>query len=382
VHFWFLVIPLVALVAVVVGFTGWWRLAFWPFALRRGQMTVSRLGLAVKAPVDVDRVNTLLQSFAGGFNAMIAQPSASAWQCYCDSLPVLYRPFAHEGAAMGYTLRHLFRYRAGDFEEGLVKIHPEFRYLYYVGLGFWSGMRNHAARKVLRIADGLDPLHGYLCYDGYGFKHAFFDYPKDPDALRRLEVLGGYATNAAYQGVGRAFFFLYMSRPELLVEHIGRLGGHAVDAAAGVGLAAIFVNPDRLEVARRLATELPAEWHDHFHLGMCFGLKARSINDMEQFERDMDGVDTPVREAIQASVRECDRVELLVRSEDSPDGYRIWRERVARWMAEHIEYPLAGVKASPRGVDRAATVSSQLPVAGHRHSTIGNRRSNNGGVVQ
>ena len=37
---------------------------------------------------------------------------------------------------MDYMLRHLFRFDPKDFEDQLVKHRPEYRYLYYVGLGF------------------------------------------------------------------------------------------------------------------------------------------------------------------------------------------------------------------------------------------------------
>ena len=174
-------VALTALAAglLVVLLTGWWRLAFAVVAIRRSRMTIEHLGFRVTLPDQVERVNGILDSFAGGFNAMIAWPSFSGWARYCDSLPVVYRPFAHEGAAMGYCLRRLFRYSPTEFEERIVRARPQFRYLSYVGLGFWSGMRGHDPTRLARIVDGLDTLHGYLCYDGYGFKHGFFDYLKD-----------------------------------------------------------------------------------------------------------------------------------------------------------------------------------------------------------
>ena len=254
--------------------------------------------------------------------------------------------FAEEGVAMGYTLRRLLRYDAREFEATVVGPRPEFRYLHYVGLGFWSGMRNHSAARLARIVEGLDPLHGYLCYDGYGFKHAFFEYRKNPDVLRQLDALQGYARNAAYQGVGRAFYFLFMSDPETLIRHIRQAGDNAEDVAAGLGLAATFVNPDRLGRARFMGESLPAAWRPHFHLGMCFALKARSIADRGFLDRCVCQEDAGVREAVWASIRECDRVELLVRSrldELGEDGYPQWRRQVTDWLGEHIEYPMRGV---------------------------------------
>ena len=349
------IIAVAASLVVLLAATGWWRYAFLPWTIRTNRMTVRRLGLQVFDHADVQRVDSILAGFAGGFNHMIARSAPNAWEVYCASLPALLRPFAHEGAAMGYTVRRLFRYDPQKFESRIVRPRPEFRYLYYVGLGFWSGMRNHDARRVERVADGLDPLHRYLCFDGYGFKHAFFDYPRDASSLRRLDSLTGYARNAAYQGVGRAFYFLFMGRPDVLIERVRSFGDHAVEIAAGAGLAAAFVNPDRLDRARELARMLPAEWQPYFHLGLCFGLKARSINDLDQFERDIASQSAAVQDAIRASVRECDRIELLVRADGEPDAYRRWRQRVTDWMAANIEFPLARVAI------RAGSVSDRTP---------------------
>lgn len=308
-------------------------------------MTVEKLDLRVRGEDNVVRVNSILAHFLGGFKQMISRPGPMQWKRDADTLPSLYRPFWHEGAAMGYTLRHLFRYDAASFERQIVRPNPEFRYLYYVGLGFWSGMRNHSPAKVMEIAERLDSMHRYLVFDGYGFKLAFFDHPQERAALRPLDELAGYARNAAYQGVGRALYFRYMSEPELMMEEIRRLDDAATDAAAGVGLAAVFVNPDRLHVAQELGRFVPAEWQPHYHLGMCFGLKARSINDVDEFERNMGLASRVVSEAVGVSVRECDRVELLARDEKRPDGYQQWRRRVTEWLSANVEYPMAGVKA-------------------------------------
>lgn len=339
-----------------MAFGGWWRVALTPWRIRANRMTVARLGLAVPAEHEV-RVNGILASFAGGFNAMLTGPADRAWEDYSDSLPSLFRPFAHEGAAMGLTPRRMFRCTPAEFERDLVQRRPDFRYLYYVGLGFWSGMRRHDPQRVVELVRGLDPLHGHLCYDGYGFKHAFFDYPKDASALRRLDGLPSYARNAAYQGVGRALFFYYVGAPDALIDRLTSLGGQAADAAAGVALAAVFVFPDRLEFAQRLAEALPPRWQASIHLGMCFGLKARSINDPEQFERDAARMGPDVAEAIHASVSACDRAEAQVRAEGGADAYRRWRGLVTEWMASCIEYPLAGVRSGSEALCRPAATA-------------------------
>lgn len=349
-------IAIAVLVALVV--TGWWRLGLVVFRIKPANMTVARLGLLV-GDGDVERIDTLLASFTDGFNTAISARTLASVRRRCDGRPVLYRPFAHEGLAMGYTLRRMFRYQPADFEDRIVCVRPEFRYLYYVGLGFWSGMRNHSPGRLARVVRGLDPVLSPLCYDGYGFKRAFFDYPKNPDVFSALDELEGFARNAAYQGVGRALVFRFLDRPDVLIEHVDRLGDCAPDAAAGVGLAIAFIFADQLQRARELAIRLPDHWHDHVHLGMCFGLNARAMNDAERFRRNVRIMPEPVQEAIFASVRECDRMELLVRADNKEDGYRRWRDGVREWMTGHIAYPLAEVTAPSPAADPRAIASTK-----------------------
>jgi hypothetical protein len=357
------IIAVVVGVVILLAITGWWRIALRPFGIPVRNMTVERLKLAISSPEDVDRINTLLRSFSGGFNAMISSASIGGARRYCDSLPSLFQPFAQEGHAMGFVLRRPLGHSPRRFEEEVVGRRPGFRYLHYVGVGFWAGMRNHSAERLATVVRQLDPLHGCLCYDGYGFKQAFFDYReqliegREPD-LAPLDAFTGYARSAAYQGVGRAFWFLFMDRIDELVDHAERVYPFAAEVGAGLGLASVFTHPDRLEVAINVGRQVPEAWHDHFHLGMCFGLKARSICDPKAFEQYMGRLDPGVRDAALASVRECDRVELEVRSEGGEDQYRRWRERVAAWMADHMLYPLAGLKHAETGAAQVRAAAS------------------------
>jgi hypothetical protein len=202
----------------------------------------------------------------------------------------------------------------------------------------------------------------------------------DPTVFHKLDQLEGYARSAAYQGVGRAFYFLYMNRPDVMIDAMGRLGDHAVDAAAGAGLAAVFVNPDRLERAQETGAHLPDSWQPHFHLGMCFGLKARSINDVDEFDRCVGGIERSMRDAVRASIRECDRVELLVRDSISTGSlsdirpplnhgmvatlfdrdaspYARWRKQVTQWMVDHVVFPMR--RLAPLSDSRQNTFRSE-----------------------
>jgi len=88
---------------------------------------------------------------------------------------------------------------------------PAFLYLYYVGLGFWYGIRHPRDPALLeRLHPHLDPMYLPLCYDGFGFKVGFFDHVRNPEARRRLDRCPGEYLSAAHQGFGRSLFFVYM----------------------------------------------------------------------------------------------------------------------------------------------------------------------------
>ena len=84
-----LILWTIALVILGMLATGYWRLAFHAVAIRASRMTVERLGLTVTEPEDIVRVNGILQSFAGGFNAMIRGRTDTAWHRYVDALSPL-----------------------------------------------------------------------------------------------------------------------------------------------------------------------------------------------------------------------------------------------------------------------------------------------------
>jgi len=344
-----LLAPVIAIVlaAVILGITGRWRWALRPFRIPSEKMTVAKLGLAVRDPANIERVDSILRGFASGFNAMLTLPTPADAERSCDNEPPLIQPFAQEGLAMAFTPRRMFRFDPAIFQKTVVKHRPEFRYLHFVGLGFWSGMSNHSAKTLMRITELLDPLHKYLCFDGYGFQRVFFEQSNKVSAAECIDRLTGYARNVAYQGAGRALWFLHMDAPEQLITRVRQLGSFAADAAAGIGLAAVFVNPDRLHLAQALGRLMPEEWQSHFHLGMCFALKARSINQPDAFESWLAACPEAVQQAAWASIRECDRIELQVRAEGGNDGYEQWRQRVTDWLSTGIEFPMQAVRPVP-----------------------------------
>lgn len=329
---------------------GWRRAVFGAFRVRVGAMTWERRKLRVRDAESRTRVNAILETFVQAFNVMITARRDRDWASYCETRAPLLRAFAEEGVAMGYRLRRLGRFDATAFEQELPAARSGFRYLHYVGLGFWSGMRGRAPEQVETVASRLDPLLRYLCFDGYGFQRAFFEAPGNARALEPLRRLPGYAAHAAFQGVGRALWFRYMDDAPALISALDALGEFAEDGAAGVGLAATFVNPDRLAIPMELGRRLPPRWRAHFHLGMSFACKARDLNDAEWFSAELGRTSVEQRATIRAAIAACDRIEAEVRRAMPEEPYRVWRERMTQWLSDNVEYPLASrIDRTPQG---------------------------------
>ncbi len=337
-----------AVLATAVVWTGAWRYALRPFCIRSGAMTPERLGFHVTDTEDTARVNGVCEAFAGGFNAMVSGRSGRAWLEFTANQPVLFRPFAAEGAATGFSLRRLGFCSPRQFERALVERHDGYRYLQYVGLGFWYAMRGWSPARVTRRVAELDPLHGMLCWDGYGFKSGFFDYENRANWQDRFDTIPAYGRNVAHQGVGRSLWFRFMGRPAELIENVRSFGKFAPDVAAGVGLAAVFTTMDAPERGDLLLETMPEVWHDEVLLGMCFAYKARSINDSAYFARAMSAVGSDRRSAVESAIAECDAIESEIRADGEGDGYRRWREGVRGWLREHVVYPFVGLKTPER----------------------------------
>ena len=71
------------------------------------------------------------------------------------------------------------------------------------------------ADRVLDVRFNTNPRYGAI------------DQVREETLLRlqsRFAALPGYAKNAAFQGVGRAMYFRFMARPDLMIDQIRRLG--------------------------------------------------------------------------------------------------------------------------------------------------------------
>lgn len=339
---WIVVAATATAVSVIV--TGVWRILLWPARISPKKMSAERLGFRVSDGADKASVDGVCRAFAMGFNTMISHPSAERWKAVCNGISPMYRPFAHEGAAMGHPVRAVGRFSPELFESDIVCTNTEFAYLHYVGLGFWSAMRNHSPLRMAAVVNKLDPLLGPLFWDGYGFKHGFFDFAATSSYTRKFEQLDGYARHVAYQGLGRSLWFRFMDDVDALIGAIRSFGLYAPDTAAGLGLAAVFATADRPHRGLAVVERLPRAWHADALLGMCFGYKARARCDEAYFAEMLTALDVSRVRAIRAAIAQCDVIEARVRCDGGVDGYRRWRGELRDWLVANVSYPFSALR--------------------------------------
>ena len=122
--------------------------------LRRDPGEIARRAASFRIQTDDGRqlVASLGAAFLQGYNAMLEQSSTREVAELGLSVPAHFRPFFFEGAAMGYLPRGYLSSGFGidSAERELLAMNPGFRYLYYVGLGFWLGIRGRPS-SILRL---------------------------------------------------------------------------------------------------------------------------------------------------------------------------------------------------------------------------------------
>ena len=229
------------------------------------------------------------RAFLGGYNVMLSALKLADVQAAGLSVPPHYRPFFQEGAAMGYLPRAYFTGGSGRdrVEADLLAMDPRFRYLYNVGLGFWFGFRHSGRPATLEaLAPHLDPFYFPLCYDGFGFKVGFFDFPGRAEAREVLDRAPAGRRAQIYQGFGRALFFVCMDDEDRFQRvKAAAPAAYRDDIESGRSLAFAFTGIRRAE--RILVHLAGARDDDELRLrllGVAWALTAREMNDPDYFE--------------------------------------------------------------------------------------------------
>jgi hypothetical protein len=294
--------------------------------LRRAPDEVERAArhFSVTSGEGRDLVGRVGNAFLAGYHAMLEARALDAVSEAGASVEPHFRPFFFEGAAMGYLPRAYFTERTGRrrVEADLLAMDERFRYLYYVGLGFWYGFR-HPGRPgaIEALAPYLDPFYLPLCYDGFGFKLGFFDFPKRTGVRATLDRAPESRRAEIYQGFGRALFFVCMDDEDRFVREKAAIPpDRRDDVESGRSLALAFTGlrqPER--ILRHLSTAKDDGERALRLLGVTWALTARAMNDPDYFERCLGSLPVPRGALLRLLPQECSE------ARDEAAGYAEWR---------------------------------------------------------
>lgn len=309
------------------------RLRKWVLTPSLKQTRVAHRGFYARSPESVAVLEEVGRSFLAGYAYAVGSSDTGNAHRRLEELPLRFRGFAYEGAAMGYAildgLRIAGRGHTANFLAG-----PGLPHLYmaYVGIG-WA-MARLPRWRWRAVFPSHDPLRYWLALDGYGFHQAYFHTDRyvrqqrqDPSTHWPVSH-PSYVPHAIDQGIGRAMWFVEGT-------DVTRVAARIEDFApprrphlwSGVGLAATYAGG---------AAE--AELHELFRLagphqpqllqGSAFAAEARVRA----------GLVTPhTEEAVGAlCATTVDNAVDIVRharqelpDSDSVPAYQVWRDRIA-----------------------------------------------------
>ncbi|SHK09628.1 Protein of unknown function [Nocardiopsis flavescens] len=194
------------------------------------------------------RARTLIETvghyFLAGYGHAAQTASPERTGPLLDAAPARFRGFAHEGAAMAFTVLDGLSPRGGLVRAYMAGPGEPHLYMAHVGVG-WALAR--LPRPLWPAVHTLDPLLRWLVLDGYGFHQAYF---RTERFVRRRALDGrpsrwsgdpGYAPRAVDQGVGRALWFVACADGDLVADLVDSFPEERrADLYGGVGLAAVY----------------------------------------------------------------------------------------------------------------------------------------------
>jgi hypothetical protein len=178
----------------------------------------------------------------------------------------------------------------------------------------------------------LDPLLGWLAFDGWGFHEGFFHWPKYIGGQPPPGKLSGYERRVFDQGLGRSFWFVNGGNLELITQTISNFSAdRRPDLWSGIGLAATYAGI----VSESLLGELrenAGEFQPQLAQGAAFAAKARqragNLSDYTSLAtKTLCGFT-----AAEAARLTDAALENLPAGSDMP-AYEIWRRRIQNHFA-------------------------------------------------
>ncbi len=176
------------------------------FGLPANAVDFQQRGFRGATPPLRQRIEQIGRAFLTGYHLALECDSVSEINARLAGGDLELRGFAFEGAAMGLALLDFLapwrRDRVREFLRGPGDAHA---YMIHVGVG-WIWARVPFGFR--RCQGKLDPLLGWLAFDGWGFHEGFFHWPKYLGGKSAPKRLTGYERRVFDQGLGRSLWFV------------------------------------------------------------------------------------------------------------------------------------------------------------------------------
>jgi enediyne biosynthesis protein E3 len=278
------------------------------------------------APADPDvqeRLDAVVQSFAAGYNAVLAPDGGRD----IAALPAALRGFAVEGAAMSCVLTDLLSFSGGSRLTRLGEAYGErYTHLIHVGAGWAFARLRRPPWRGIRFGE---PVVRWLAWDGWGFHQAFFGARKVFGAQWVERAARGEARPVRDQGAGRALWFYAGADPGRISAIIGRFPEHRRgDLWAGIGLAASYTGAQSADVARELVRDA-GRYRPQLGQGAAFAAKARTLaGEVPPSSAAAIGVLAGVEASVAAHWTDTCLAAARARGDDTVTGYQAWRSAI------------------------------------------------------
>lgn len=244
-------------------------------SLSDAEVTFRRRGFVCTREEARQRLESVGRYFLAGYHLALREGRLAPLARALDALPVLYRGFAYEGAAMSLALTDALSFWRGPRLPGFLREFADAHcYMVHIGAGW-------ALARLPRFLHGrvLAPLDGLLvplAYDGYGFHQGYFHWRQSIEGQQVPAAVQAEARNAFDQGLGRSLWFVRGADVKAIANTIARFPEvRRADLWSGAGLAAAYAGG----VAREDLEALAMACGEHLHAaaqGVAFAAKARA----------------------------------------------------------------------------------------------------------
>lgn len=292
-------------------------------------------GFEQSNPTAALELEQVTMHLVGGIDKAVRSSDNAELVAALAQVPVKYRGFAYEGAAVGLTAIDSLSpgHRAADLMVGPEsKIHD---LTMVVGVGLALAKIPKPRWKKLFPQH---PLYRWLAVDGYGFYKAFFQKRRYVDNqhvdTRYPRWMGDRANlqRIADHGLGRALWFIGGGNPVRVAELVGGFAEHRrADLWSGVGIAVTFAGGvEPADLAQ--VWELAGQYRPRLALGCAMVTKIR-----QQTNSTNEHSEAAAQAFCGHSVAETDALiddSLKGLPEDgSSTTYLLWRDRIAEIVA-------------------------------------------------